>query len=353
VRRQSDIAQSGVLVLNPAYTFDHFVIGKSNDLAAASATAVAAQPGQTYNPLFIYGETGLGKTHLMQAVAHEVLGRRPATRLVYVSAEQFTNDLVAAMQQADLSPFEAQYHSADLLLIDDVHILAGRRAAQDAFAETFRVLYEAGRQIMMTSDRAPQSSGLDSELVGRFRGGRVADVSRPDVEHRLAILREKISAGTHAASVPDDVVSYIADHVSTNVRAMEGALVRLVAYAALKSRSVTLDLAREALTTVTTPSRASAGSADVTLVARRVAVEWGVTPEALASKRRTKEIVEPRQVAMHLCREILGMTLADIGAAFGGRDHSTVIHGLEKVQGEMASDKAFSERVRRVAESLR
>jgi len=336
-------------VLNSAYTFAHFVIGKSNDLAAASATAVAARPGRTYNPLFIYGETGLGKTHLMQAVAHEVLARHPETRLVYVSAEQFTNDLVSSMQQADLSPFRARYHTADLLLIDDVHILAGRRAAQDAFAETFAVLHSGGRQIMMTSDRAPQSSGLDSELVGRFRGGKVADVSRPDVEHRHAILREKIKFGTPGPAVPDDVIAFIADQVTQNVRAMEGALTRLIAYAALKSRPVSLDLAREAL-----PLKAAAApSADAELVARRVAAEWGVTPEALASKRRTKEIVEPRQVAMHLCREILGMTLSDIGAVFGGRDHSTVIHGLERVHAEMGFNPAFSARVRRLEEGLR
>jgi chromosomal replication initiator protein len=340
-----------VLVLNPAYTFAHFVIGKSNDLAAASATAVAARPGWTYNPLFIYGETGLGKTHLMQAVAHEVLARHPQTRLVYVSAEQFTNDLIASMQHADLSPFRARYHTADLLLIDDVHILAGRRAAQDAFAETFAVLYAGGRQIMMTSDRAPQSSGLDHELVGRFRGGKVADVSRPDVEHRHAILREKIKLGAPGPAVPDDVVAFIADQVPQNVRAMEGALTRLLAYSALKDRPISLDLAREALPLKAT--RATAPTADATQVARRVAAEWGVTPEALSSKRRTREVVEPRQVAMHLCREILGMTLADIGAVFGGRDHSTVIHGLERVHAEMRFNPAFSARVRRLEESFR
>jgi chromosomal replication initiator protein len=337
-------------VLNPSYTFAHFIIGKSNDLAAASATAVAARPGRTYNPLFIYGETGLGKTHLMQAVAHEVLTRKPETRLVYVSAEQFTNDLVSSMQQADLSPFRARYHTADLLLIDDVHILAGRRAAQDAFAETFAVLYAGGRQIMMTSDRPPQSSGLDSELVGRFRGGKITDVSRPDVEHRHAILREKVKHGAHN-TVPDDVVAFIADQVSTNVRAMEGALTRLLAYSALKSRPVTLDLAREALPQRPPVERHS--NANATLIAQRVAAEWGVTPEALASKRRTKEVVEPRQVAMHLCREILGMTLTDIGAAFGGRDHSTVIHGLERVHAEMRFNPAFSARIRRLEEALR
>jgi len=201
----------------------------------------------------------------------------------------------------------------------------------------------------MTSDRAPQSSGLDSELVGRFRGGKIADVSRPDVEHRHAILREKIKFGTPGPVVPDDVIAFIADQVTQNVRAMEGALTRLIAYAALKSRPVSLDLAREAL-----PLKAAAApSADAELVARRVAAEWGVTPEALASKRRTKEIVEPRQVAMHLCREILGMTLSDIGAAFGGRDHSTVIHGLERVHAEMGFNPAFSARVRRLEEGLR
>ncbi|HZS57816.1 MAG TPA: chromosomal replication initiator protein DnaA [Gemmatimonadaceae bacterium] len=339
-----------VLVLNPSYTFAHFIIGKSNDLAAASATAVAARPGRAYNPLFIYGETGLGKTHLMQAVAHEILGRKPETKLVYVSAEQFTNDLVASMQQADLSPFHARYHTAELLLIDDVHILAGRRAAQDAFSETFAVLYGQGRQIMMTSDRAPQSSGLDSELVGRFKSGKIADVSRPDVEHRHAILREKVKLGAKN-KVPDDVVAFIADQVPTNVRAMEGALTRLLAYSVLKSRPVTLDLAREALPQ--RPAPPSQSNADATLITQRVAAEWGVTPEALASKRRTREVVEPRQVAMHLCREILGMTLTDIGAAFGGRDHSTVIHGLERVQAEMGFNPAFSARVKRLAEALR
>ncbi len=338
-------------VLNPNYTFAQFVIGPSNDIAAASASAAAEAPGRAYNPLFIYGDTGLGKTHLMHAVAHAVMARQPATRVVCVSAERFTNDLVASMQQIALEAFRLQYQTADMLLIDDVHVLAGRRAAQDAFAETFRVLYERGRQIMLTSDRAPQSSGLDAELVGQFRWGRVANVSRPDVEHRLAILRAKIGTGAHGA-LPDDVLLFLAEQVHTNVRALEGALVRLVAYASLTGRPVTLALAHEALPLAAAAGRETAAP-DASAVTRRVAAEWGVTPEALASKRRTREIVEPRQVAMHLCRELLGMTLTDIGAAFGGRDHSTVIHGLERVRDAMASNPAFSGRIQRIEAALK
>ena len=224
----------GAVSLNPRYTFARFVVGPSNDAAVASASAVAVAPGRAYNPLFLYGDTGLGKTHLMQAVAHAVLDRRPATRVEYVSAEAFTNDLVAAVQQGSAGVFHERFARAELLLVDDVHVLAGRAAAQAAFAEVFTVLYESGRQIMLTSDRAPQSLGLDAVLVGRFKWGRVVDVSRPDAAHRLAIVRAKLDADSLGETVPDEVAAFVAEHVRTNVRALEGALVRVVAHAAVR-----------------------------------------------------------------------------------------------------------------------
>jgi chromosomal replication initiator protein len=323
----------------------------------ASATAVAAAPGRGYNPLFVHGETGLGKTHLMQAVAHEVIARdvaarRPATRLIYVSAEEFLNDIVAAVQQGTdaVAAERGRYQRADLLLIDDVHVLAGRRAAQEMFSAVFATLYESRRQIMMTSDRPPQSIGLDATLVSQFRWGRVVDVSRPDAEHRLAILRAKVRHEHAGGSIPDDVVSALADGPLGNVRAMEGMLTRLTAYAALKSRPITLADTRQLLGEGELPRVGPARAAGAAAIERAVAVAWGggdggVTPEAMLSKRRTKEIVEPRQVAMYLCRELLGMTLSDIGRAFGGRDHSTVIHGVEKVRVRLVEEPHFRVRV--------
>jgi chromosomal replication initiator protein len=338
--------------LNPRYTFARFVVGPSNDAAATSASAVAAAPGRAYNPLFLYGDTGLGKTHLMQAVAHAVLERRPAARVEYVSAESFTNDLVAAVQQGAAAVFHERFARAELLLVDDVHVLAGRAAAQGAFAEVFTVLYESGRQIMLTSDRAPQSLGLDAVLVGRFRWGRVVDVSRPDAAHRLAIVRAKVAADALGATVPDDVAAFVAEHVRTNVRALEGALVRVVAHAAVRRSAVTVALAGEAL-------RVERPADPTTLVERAVALEWtgsasgaAPSPESLHSKRRTRALVEPRQVAMYLCREMLGMTLHDIGVTFGGRDHSTVIHAVERVKARLEREPAFAARVDRATVRL-
>jgi chromosomal replication initiator protein len=338
--------------LNPRYTFARFVVGPSNDAAVTSASAVAVAPGRTYNPLFLYGDTGLGKTHLMQAVAHAVVARRPATRVEYMSAEAFTNDLVAAVQQGAVSTFHERFARAELLLVDDVHVLAGRAAAQTAFAEVFTVLYESGRQIMLTSDRAPQSLGLDAVLVGRFRWGRVVDVSRPDAAHRLAIVRAKLDAESLGSTVPDEVAAFVAEHVRTNVRALEGAIVRVVAHAAVRHAAVTVALAGEAL-------RVERPVEPTTLVERAVAAEWTgavagapPSPELLHSKRRTRALVEPRQVAMYLCREVLGMTLHDIGTTFGGRDHSTVIHAVERVKDRIAREPAFAVRVERVAARL-
>jgi len=343
--------------LSPRYTFDHFVIGKSNELAAAAAHGAAQSPGVTYNPLFIYGDTGLGKTHLMQGVAHEILSRKPEIRVAYVGTEQFTNELVAAIQKRTTHDFKRKYREVDLLLVDDVQFLKGKESTQEEFFHTFNALYEAGRQIVLTSDRPPaEIPGLEARLVSRFQWGMVADIEMPDFETRTAILRKKAELDHLEATIPDDVIRFIAEHVRSNVRELEGSIIKLLAYASLKHREITVDVAREALRDKLRGAEGSAAAEaprlDVNTVQHTVAKEWGVTPDGLRSKTRTKTLTTPRQVAMHLLRELLGLQLVEIGNAFGGRDHSTVIHSLERVQEMIAEDPAFGARVAKVRAML-
>ena len=343
--------------LSQRYTFDHFVIGKSNELAAAAAHGAAQSPGVTYNPLFIYGDTGLGKTHLMQAVAHEIMHRKPETRVAYVGTEQFTNELVAAIQKRTTHDFKRRYREVDLLLVDDVQFLKGKESTQEEFFHTFNALYEAGRQIVLTSDRPPaEIPGLEARLVSRFQWGMVADIEMPDFETRTAILRKKAELDHLEATIPDDVIRFIAEHVRSNVRELEGSIIKLLAYASLKHREITLEVAREALRDKLRASEAASASEaprlDVTTIQQVVAREWGVTQDGLRSKTRTKTLTTPRQVAMHLMRDLLGLQLVEIGNAFGGRDHSTVIHSLERVQEMMAEDPGFGARVAKVRAAL-
>jgi chromosomal replication initiator protein len=342
--------------LSGRYTFDNFVIGKSNELAAAAAHAVAEAPGKVYNPLFIYGETGLGKTHLMQAVAHEILQRSPQTRLAFIGTEQFTNDLVSSIQGRTTQAFRRRYREIDLLLVDDIHFLKGKEATQEEFFHTFNALYEAGRQIILTSDRPPSEiPGLEARLVSRFQWGMVADIEQPDLEHRTAILRNKAALDHLELTIPDDVIGFIAENIRSNVRELEGSIIRLLAYASLKRRDVTVQLAQEALRdklrdVTATPS--SDGVLSVTLIQESVAREWGVTVDGLRSKVRTHTLTVPRQVAMFLARELLGTQLVEIGNAFGGRDHSTVIHSLERVQATVSSNPAFRTRLEHLKQQL-
>jgi len=347
--------EAEVLRLSERYTFRNFVIGKSNELAAAAAQGAAAAPGKVYNPLFIYGDTGLGKTHLMQAVAHDILLRAPETRIRYVGSEQFTNELVASIQERSTQAFRRRYRETDLLLVDDVHFLRGKEATQEEFFHTFNALYEAGRQIVLTSDRPPSEiPGLEARLVSRFQWGMVADIELPDFEHRIAILRNKASLDHLEHTIPDDVIHFIAEHVRSSVRELEGSIIRLLAYASLRRGEISVELAREALRDkiregegiVTTQSLTAA------VIQRTVAQEWGVTVEGLRSPSRTKHLTVPRQVAMFLIRELLGMQLVEIGNAFGGRDHSTVIHSIEKVEHTLESDESFGRRVLALRGSL-
>ncbi|HEX8849155.1 MAG TPA: chromosomal replication initiator protein DnaA [Gemmatimonadaceae bacterium] len=344
--------------LSDRYTFDHFVIGKSNELAAAAAHAAAQAPGKVYNPLFLYGDTGLGKTHLMQAVAHEILTRKPETRIAFVGTEQFTNELVAAIQGRTTQDFRRRYREIDLLLVDDVHFLKGKEATQEEFFHTFNALYEAGRQIILTSDRPPSEiPGLEARLVSRFQWGMVADIELPDLEHRIAILRHKAHLDHLELTIPEDVIRFIAEHIRSSVRELEGSIIKLLAYASLRHREVTVELAREALrdklrTGPEMDTISGRGQLDIVTIQNTVAREWGVTADGLKSKTRTKTLTTPRQVGMYLAREFLGTPLVEIGMAFGGRDHSTVIHSLERVTEMLSSDNGFAKRVEKLKSAL-
>jgi chromosomal replication initiator protein len=347
--------------LNVRYTFDHFVIGKSNEMAAAAAQAIAEAPGSVYNPLFLYGDTGLGKTHLMQAVAHRILERRPETRLVFIGSEQFTNELVAAIQTRTTADFRRRYRETDLLLVDDVQFLKNKEATQEEFFHTFNALYEAGRQIVLTSDRPPtEIPGLEARLISRFEWGMVTDIELPDLEHRIAILQQKSQLDHLELTIPDDVIRFIAENVRSNVRELEGSIIKLLAYASLKHQDISVELAREALRDklrfLDTLEADSPRGLTIGTIQQAVAKEWGVTVEMLKSKTRTKQMTIPRQIAMYLGRELLGLQLVEIGNAFGGRDHSTVIHSLDRVSSAMDDDPPLRTRITRLKtllESLR
>jgi chromosomal replication initiator protein len=340
--------------LSQRYTFDLFVIGKSNELAAAAALTVSQAPGRVYNPLFIYGDTGLGKTHLMQAVAHETLQRNPNTRITYVGTEQFMNELISSILDRTGADFRRRYRETDLLLIDDVHFLKGRKeTTQEEFFHTFNALYEAGRQIVLTSDRPPSEiAGLESRLISRFQWGMVADIGLPDFEHRVAILKQKAQLDRLELTIPDDVIHFIAEHVRSNVRELEGSIIKLLAYASLKHKDITVEVAREALRdklrAIEGSQAETNGILNINTIQQAVAKEWGVTVEGLRSKTRTKTLTTPRQIAMYLARELLATQLVEIGNAFGGRDHSTVIHSIEKVQQAVTKDPALKTRINRL-----
>jgi len=343
--------------LSGRYTFNNFVIGKSNELAAAAAQAVAEAPGKVYNPLFIYGDTGLGKTHLMQAVAHDILRRNPRTRLAFIGTEQFTNELVGSIQGRTTQEFRRRYREIDLLLVDDIHFLKGKEATQEEFFHTFNALYEAGRQIILTSDRPPSEiAGLEARLVSRFQWGMVADIEQPDLEHRTAILKNKAALDHLELTIPDDVITFIAENVRSSVRELEGSIIRLLAYSSLRHRAITIELAREALRDKLKAGDQTTGLPEtgisVAAIQNAVAKEWGVTIDGLRSKVRTKTLTVPRQVSMFLIRELLGLQLVEIGSAFGGRDHSTVIHSLDRVQEELKADPAFQSRVHHIRHQL-
>lgn len=318
--------------LNPKYTFDTFVVGNSNRFAHAASLAVAETPSRAYNPLFIYGGVGLGKTHLMHAIAHHILDKSPLNRVVYVSSETFTNELINCIKDDRINQFRAKYREKDVLLIDDIQFLENKERTQEEFFHTFNSLYEASRQIIVSSDRPPKGlSTLEDRLRSRFEWGLITDIQPPDLETRVAILRKK--AQMEGLSVPDESLEYIAIRIVSNIRELEGALTRLLAYAQLHAAPITMELTEAALQNILPEKKPR--PITIARIQTLVAKEFDLKPEDLCVKRRTRNLVVPRQIAMYLSRELTDASLPKIGDAFGGRDHTTVMYSCDKVASEL------------------
>ena len=324
--------------LNPKYTFDSFVIGSSNRFAHAAALAVAEAPAQAYNPLFIYGGTGLGKTHLLQAVGQYVDEHSSTLGVKYVTSETFMNDFINSLRDKRIEGFKTRYRSYDLLMIDDIQFLEGKERIQEEFFHTFNSLYEAGRQIVISSDRPPREiSTLEERLRSRFEWGLITDIQPPDLETRIAILRKRVK--TDGIHVPDpQVLTFIASRVSTNIRELEGALTRVVAFSSLTGRLMTVDLAQDVLRDVFPQGQAAEVS--IERIQETVIDRFGISLDELCSERRSQNIVYPRQVAMYLSRELTDSSLPKIGRHFGGRDHTTVIHATTKIARLIREDRS-------------
>ncbi|MGH3029457.1 MAG: chromosomal replication initiator protein DnaA [Gaiellaceae bacterium] len=323
--------------LNPKYTFDSFVIGSSNRFAHAAALAVAEAPAQAYNPLFIYGGTGLGKTHLLQAVAGYVAEHSHELSARYVTSETFMNDFINSLRDKRIEGFKQRYRHYDVLLIDDIQFFEHKERIQEEFFHTFNSLYEAGRQIVISSDRPPRAiATLESRLRSRFEWGLITDIQPPDLETRIAILRKKVK--TDAIHVPDSqVLTFIASRISTNIRELEGALTRVVAFSSLTGRPMTVELAQEVLKDVF--PQGEIPEISVEQIQQTVVERFGMSMGELTGDRRSQSIVYPRQVAMYLCRELTDSSLPKIGKKFGGRDHTTVIHATSKIAKLIKEDR--------------
>lgn len=324
---------------NAKYTFESFVIGESNSFAHAAALAAAEAPGRTWNPLFIYGGVGLGKTHLLHAIGHYVHNNFPHMKVKYVTSEQFTNEIIDSIRAGDrkrIDNFRRQYRTADVLLIDDIQFLKGKEATQDEFFHTFNALEQSGKLVVLSSDRPPKDiSTLEERLRSRFEMGLITDIQPPDLETRIAILRRK--ADVERLGVPDDVLSFIADRVSSNIRELEGALIRIVAYSSLTRRTIDIDLARGVLKDAF-PER-SLRPISVISIQREVCKFYGISSAELVGNKRSQNIVYPRQVAMYLSRELTDLSLPRIGSEFGGRDHTTVMHAKAKIEKLISEDR--------------
>ena len=313
--------------LNPKYTFDTFVVGNSNRFARAAALAVAEAPAEAYNPLFIYGGVGLGKTHLMHAIGHRIREDYPDKKLLYISSENFTNELITAIQQNKNAEFRNRFRNVDVLMVDDIQFIAGHNSTQEEFFHTFNTLHTAGKQIVISSDKPPKEiMRLEERLVSRFEWGLVADIQRPDLETRIAILRKK--ALSENLQVGDDVLELIAGRIESNIRELEGSLTRVVAFADLKGSPVTREVAEEALRDILAVKDPKRITCDA--IKQAVADYYGIAAAELTAKRRSREVVIPRQVAMFLAREMTDLSLTQLGAAFQ-RDHSTILHACDKV----------------------
>lgn len=336
--------------LNPKYTFNSFVIGNSNRFAHAASLAVAEAPAQAYNPLFIYGGVGLGKTHLMHAIGHYILNQNPNIRVMYVSSEKFTNELINSIREYKNEEFRNKYRNIDVLLVDDIQFIAGKEGTQEEFFHTFNALHEANKQIIISSDRPPKEiPTLEDRLRSRFEWGLIADIQAPDFETRIAILRKK--SNLENIKVPDEIMEYIASKIHSNIRELEGALIRVVAYSSLTNKEITLELAEEALKDIISSDKPREITVDI--IKEEVSKNFNIKMEHFSSKKRTRAIAFPRQIAMYLTRELTDLSLPKIGDEFGGRDHTTVIHACDKIKDDLSKDKDLEDKIEYVTKEIK
>ena len=328
------------------YTFDTFIVGHSNEFAYAASTTVAKNPGSAYNPLFIHGPSGLGKTHLLTAISNEIKSNNPNTNIIYVTGEAFTNELINAIQQKkDTSQFHQKYRSADVLLVDDVQFIAGKDSTQEEFFHTFNHLHVSGKQIIISSDKPPKDiETLEARLRTRFEWGLIADISSPDYETRMAILRKKEELdGLEKYHIPDEVMQYIANNIKSNIRELEGSLNKLIALSNLENKPIDIPLAAEALKDMISPDDTRAVSPE--LIMDVVSEHFNVPVAELKGKKRNAEIVLPRQIVMYLCRNMTDTPLKSIGALLGGKDHASISHGVRKIENDLKTDEALNNTV--------
>ena len=325
--------------LNPKYTFDTFVVGSNNKFAHAASLAVAESPGEIYNPLFLYGGVGLGKTHLMHSIAHFILQKNPSSRILYVTSEEFTNELIETIRNGNnsaMSKFREKYRNIDVLLVDDIQFIIGKESTQEEFFHTFNSLHSAKKQIIISSDKPPKDMEiLEERFRSRFEWGLIADITLPDYETRMAILHKKEEMDGY--DINEEVIKYIANNIKSNIRELEGAINKVMAFAKLEKKEVTLELAEQALKDIISPDEKKVITPDY--IISMVAEHFDVTVDDLCGNKRNSKIVTPRQIAMYLCREIISTPLKSIGKCLGNRDHTTIMHGIDKIEKEINNDE--------------
>lgn len=336
--------------LNPKYSFDNFVVGSCNRFAHAACVAVAQSPAKSYNPLFIYGGVGLGKTHLMHAIGQYIFGKNPLAKVVYISSEEFTNFLIDAIQKRSTLKFRNKFRTVDVLLLDDIQFLSGKEQTQEEFFHTFNTLYDARKQIVLSSDRPPKEiPNLEERLVSRFEWGLVTDLQFPDTETRIAILKKKAELSN--LNVPDEIIYFLAEKIKTNIRKLEGALIRVVSYASLMGSPLTITMAEEVLQDLILVEEES--TITINNIQTKVSEHFEVKLSDLRSKKRSKAVVIPRQIAMYLARELTPHSLTDIGSAFGGKDHTTIIHAIKKIESNIKNDTNFEKTITNIQKKIK
>ena len=347
-RKNSEMTRT---TLNPKYSFDNFVVGPSNSFAYAASLAVAEQPSDVYNPLFIYGSVGLGKTHLMNAIGNYIMADDPTKNVLLTTSESFTNELIdAIVKKKDTSRLRQRMRNVDVLMVDDIQFLAKTKSTQEEFFHTFNDLYSKGKQIIISSDRPPKDiPTIEERLRSRFEWGLIVDIQRPDYETRVAILRKK--ADEEGIDVSYDVIDYIAGRVESNIRELEGTLTRLSAQCQLMGTPITLDFARDSLSQLMSSLEVRRITPE--LIIQEIGKQYGVEPDDIISKKRSRDIALPRQIAMYLCRDMTHLSTTNIGKAFGDRDHTTVMHGCDKILNEMKSNFAFKKRIEELAQLIK